>query len=228
VGPQYYIGGLDAHGSRNWGVRGNTFKSIISPSSSVAEFAVHFWNGSANNLVEKNVIINCDRGIGFGMDGRGNSGGIIRNNTIYHASGNSQFADTGIALIESPGTQVYNNTVYMANSFPWSIEYRFSSTTGVLIANNLTNSPIQLRDGASGTVTSNVTSAAAGWFVNAGTGNLRLASAQSAVVDKGQSISGLTDDLDGDSRPQGGGIDVGADEFTTARTPNPPTNLTVN
>lgn len=228
IGPQYYIGGIDAHGSKNWVIRGNTFKSIISPDTSVAEFAVHFWNGSANNTVERNIIINCDRGIGFGMDGRGNTGGIIRNNTIYHASGNGQYADAAIALIESPGTQVYNNTVYMENSYPWAIEYRFASTTNVLIKNNLTNKTIQQRDGASGTVASNLTSALASWFVNASAGNLRLAIAQGAVVDKGQFVSGLTDDLDGDSRPQGDGIDIGADEFVMSRVPRPPSNLSVN
>lgn len=227
IGPQYYIGGIDAHGSKNWTVRGNTFRSIISPNTTVAEFAVHFWNGSANNIVEGNVIINCDRGIGFGLDGRGNSAGIIRNNTIYHSSGNGQFADTGIALVESPGSQVYNNTVFMENSFPWSIEYRFSSTSGVLIANNLTNRPVQARDGASGTVANNVSNAAAGWFVDAAAGNLRLATAHSSVVDRGQSISGLAVDLDGDSRPQGSGIDIGADEYVSARSPRPPSNLRV-
>ncbi|MCP5420947.1 MAG: right-handed parallel beta-helix repeat-containing protein [Gammaproteobacteria bacterium] len=229
IGPQYYIGGIDAHGSQNWVVRNNTFRNIISPSGSVAEFAVHFWDlPSSNNIVEKNLIINCDRGIGFGMDGRGNTGGIIRNNMIYHAANGGVYADTSIALTESPNSQVYNNTIFMENSFPWAIEYRFTSTKNVLIANNLTNKPIQNRDGATGTITKNVTNATGTWFVNRSSGDLHLASAVSTVVDKGQVISGLSDDFDGQNRPQGIGIDIGADEYASNPTSlQPPTNLRI-
>ena len=228
IGPQYYIGGIDAHGAKNWVVRNNTFRNIISPSGSVAEFAIHFWDlPSSNNIVEKNLIINCDRGIGFGIDGRGNMGGIIRNNMIYHAANAGSYADSAIALIESPNTQVYNNTIFMENSFPWAIEYRFTSTQNVLVANNLTNKPIQSRDGAAGTVTKNVTNATGTWFVNRSSGDLHLSSAVSTAVDMGQTVSGLSDDFDGQSRPQGTGIDIGADEFLTGTALQPPTNLRI-
>ncbi len=228
IGPQYYIGGIDAHGTKNLIVRNNTFRNIISPSGSVAEFAIHFWDlPSSNNIVEKNLIINCDRGIGFGMDGRGNTGGIIRNNMIYHAANAGSYADTSIALTESPNTQVYNNTIFMENSFPWAIEYRFASTQNVLIVNNLTNKPIQNRDGAAGTIAKNVTNAMGTWFVNRSSGDLHLASAVSTVVDMGQVISGLSNDFDGQSRPQGMGIDIGADEFLTGTTLQSPTNLRI-
>jgi hypothetical protein len=231
IGPQYYIGGIDAHGSKNWIVRGNTFRNIASPSNSVAEFAVHFWNGSANNTVEKNVIVNCDRGIGFGLkvDGKlPNQGGVIRNNMIYHAANNHAFADSAIALAESPNTKVYNNSVYYENSYPWAIEYRFSTTSGVEVSNNLVNRQILARDGATGTASNNVTNAVSSWFVAASSGNLHLASAVSSAVDKGKTISGLADDFDGEARPAGAGIDVGADEYggaTAPPKPLPPTNV---
>jgi hypothetical protein len=219
VGPQFYIGGIDAHGSKNWVVRNNTFRNIASPSRSVAEFAVHFWDGSAGNTVERNLIVSCDRGIGFGLDGKGNTGGIIRNNMIYHAAGTGRFADTGIALTESPGTQVYNNTVVMDNSFPWAIEYRFAATTGVLIVNNLTNKPIVSRNGASGAVASNVTNAVRSWFVNAANGDLRLASPVGSVVAAGQAVAGLGDDFDGRPRPAGAKVDIGAHQFAAKSAP---------
>jgi parallel beta helix pectate lyase-like protein len=213
IGPQFYIGGIDAHASKNWIVRNNTFRNIISPGRSVAEFAIHFWDGSANNTVEKNLIVNCDRGIGFGLDRKGNMGGTIRNNMIYHAANAGRFADAGIALTESPGTQVYNNTIMMDNDFPRAIEYRFAVTTGVLIANNLTNKAIVSRDGASGIVSRNVTNAVGRWFVSPASGDLHLASAIGAVVASGQAVPGLGDDFDGQPRPSGAGVDIGADQF---------------
>ncbi len=225
IGPQYYIGGVDAHGARNWVIRGNSFFNIASPNTTVSEFAVHFWNASADNIVERNVIVDCDRGVGFGLQGRGNSGGIIRNNMVYHSANSAPFADVGIALADSPGTSVYNNTLLFDNGYPTSIEYRFAATTGVLIANNLSNRSIAARDGGTGTLGNNVTSATAALFTARAVGNLHLPSALAGIVDSGRAITGLTDDFDGQARPSGAGIDIGADEFGLR--PSPPSNLRV-
>ncbi|MBT8440029.1 MAG: right-handed parallel beta-helix repeat-containing protein [Gammaproteobacteria bacterium] len=226
IGPQYYIGGIDAHGAKHWVIRNNTFLNIISPNTDFAEHAVHIWNGSADNLVEKNLIVNCDRGIGFGLGDRGNSGGVIRNNMIYHAANRGDFADVGIALENSPETSVYNNSIFMEHNYRSAIEYRFPGTTNVTITNNLTNKEITLRDGASGTISNNLTTASRDWFVNVSDGDLHLASSVSAVVDMGLVISDLTDDFDSQSRPQGAGFDIGADEYSSnLAPPKPPTNL---
>lgn len=225
IGPQWYIGGIDVHGGRDWIVRGNTFRNIISPNTAVAEFAVHFWNNSADNLVERNVIVDCDRGIGFGLGDRGNSGGIIRNNMISHAN-RGQYTDAGIALANSPGSQVVGNTVYSDHAFPWAIEYRFTATQNVRIADNLTNRPILARDGASGSVGTNVTNATASWFVAPAAGDLHLASRIASVVDAGVAVAGLVTDIDGQARPQGAGIDIGADELVSGGNQAPTVSLT--
>ncbi len=157
IGPQYYIGGVDAHNARNWIVRGNTFKNIRSPDAEIAEHAIHFWSNSQGTLVENNVIINSDRGVGFGLGDRGHVGGIIRNNFIYHDAHSS--GDVGIALESSPNTQVYGNKIYFENDYKNAIEYRFGSTSGVLIHDNISNKAISARDGATGTLTNNTTNA---------------------------------------------------------------------
>ena len=212
IGPNYYIGGLDIHKGQNWIVRENVFKNIISPSGSVAEHAIHFWNNSANNVVERNQIINCDRGIGFGLGDSPNTGGVIRNNMVYNA-GIGQFNDVGIGLESSPGTKVYNNTIHI--EYQNAIEYRFAATNGVNIINNLTNRTIRARDGGEATLVTNITNAQDIWFVNPSTGDLHLAFTVPSVVDQATDLSSeVPDDIDQTSRPINGAYDIGADELT--------------
>ncbi len=213
IGPNYYIGGLDIHKGTNWLVCDNVFVNIKSPSGSVAEHAIHFWDNSSNNIVERNLVINCDRGIGFGLGSSQNNGGIIRNNMIYN-NGSGQFSDVGIGLETSPNTKVYNNTVYVAAQN--AIEYRFTATSGVDIKNNITNKPITSRDGAKASLQTNVNNAQASWFVNLTLGDLHLATGIVSVVDMGTNLSGyVSNDIDKTTRPQGIGFDIGADEFNS-------------
>ncbi len=207
-GPRYYIGGIDAHQAKDWVVRHNVFKGIKSPDSGLAEFAIHFWSDATNTVVENNRIINCDRGIGFGLGSRGHRGGIIRNNMVHTTR------DVGISLENASSAKVYNNSVYTEKYFN-SIEYRFSGTTGASIINNVTNKNISKRDGGSASMANNATDAQSSWFENAGSGDLHLASAISSVVDQGQTLSDVAIDYDTDVRPSGS-YDIGADEIGSA------------
>ena len=101
-------------------IKGNIFKDIASPSRHIAEHAIHIWNNSKNNTVAKNIIIDSDRGIGFGMrvkkgnpDDIYNYGGVISDNIIYHSKNHHPFAGVGIIIEDSPSTIIIkdNNSV---------------------------------------------------------------------------------------------------------------------
>lgn len=156
IGPQYYIGGIDAHGGQDWIIRNNFFVGIASPENKIAEHAIHFWNESKNITVTDNTIYNCDRGIGFGMPNHPNYGGLISNNLIVHNDNGHPNADTGIILEESQGTRVIGNRIYLAHNYANSIEYRFEGSINIVIENNLTNKKIAKRDSAQATLKDNI------------------------------------------------------------------------
>ncbi len=211
VGPRYYIGGIDVHFGKNWIVRDNVFRFIRSPGGSLAEHAVHFWTNSQGTLVERNQIITCDRGIGFGLGASPHSGGIIRNNMIYH-DGSPGFNDVGIGLENAAGVKVFNNTIFLESAYPNAVEYRFAGTTAA-IQNNLTNKAIARRDGGSALLNTNVTNAVATWFTDPATADLHLAFMVTGVVDQGAGLAEVADDFDQQARPFGSAMDIGADEW---------------
>lgn len=147
IGPQWYIGGIDAHGAKYWKVKNNIFNDIASPENKIAEHAIHFWNGSSQNVIEHNIIFECDRGIGFGMGKKGNQGGAISKNIIIHTKKYNRIADVGIILENSPDTLIDRNYIYLSHAYPNAIEYRFIETKAVVIQRNITNKKITSRDG---------------------------------------------------------------------------------
>lgn len=159
IGPNYYIGGIDAHRSRNWKVSHNIFSNIASPGDRVAEYAIHFWRGAENIEVSHNLIVNSDRGIGFGMGNKSDQarGGLIAQNRIIHTEPPPIFADAGISLESSPDTIVTKNVIYMKSSYPNAIEYRFAKTQNVVIEGNVSNKAIAARDGGTALLIDNQT-----------------------------------------------------------------------
>lgn len=231
-GYQYYTGGIDIHKGVNWIVRDNTFRNLRTPAgqSGIAEHAIHFWKRCPtrpqNIVVERNWIVNCDRGIGFGLvdASGGHHGGasVIRNNMIFN-DGTGPHTDVGIGLEHASGVRVDNNTVVVQNY--WApIEYRFAGSSNLVFRNNLLNRPIQRRDEAPvAPQSNNLERVEPGWFRDLSAGDLRLTATATPVIDAGPTIEEFHDDLDGQSRPRGAGWDLGAHEFGAAldRRPTP-------
>lgn len=96
IGLQYYIGGVDLYFGQYWLIDFNQFFGIVSFVGRVVEYVIYLWNNSGYNQVINNVIINSDCGIGFGMGGRGNQGGLISGNIIYYVDNKYFYVDVGI------------------------------------------------------------------------------------------------------------------------------------
>lgn len=223
-----YTGGIDAHGARGWIVRDNRFESIYCAGEGLAEHAVHFWVGSRDTLVENNTIVDCARGVGFGLVQSGSArtyadnpypgvsfighyDGIIRNNVI---AASIRYFDTGIELDQARGARVYHNTVYAAASatgFFSPIDYRFANTV-VDVRNNLVSRAVTRRDGAMGMVANNGEMAAAALFVDPATNDFHLRSTATAAIDRGVVVAESGRDIDGVAHDRGA-PDLGADEL---------------
>jgi hypothetical protein len=235
-----YTGGIDGHRARGWRVRDNVVEGFWCPSG-LSEHAIHFWTGSRDTLVERNVLRNNARGIGFGL-GQGTAGrtyadapcpgvtsaghfrGTIRNNTVL-ANDTRLFAsqagfDAGIALEEACGVELLHNSVFSTQAPFSSIEWRFPLTSG-RAANNLVSHNLRARDGAVLTSAGNLAGAPTSAVVSlTGDGDLHLSEAGAALArDRGVPLpAGLADaDLDGETRDAT--PDVGADEWVAPAAP---------
>lgn len=220
-----YTGGIDGHAAWGWEVRDNTIRDIYCDSG-LAEHGIHFWDTSRDTVVERNVLINDARAIGFGLgttaSGRaypdnplagtglvatsvGHIGGVIRNNFIY---ADTTHFDTAIGFEEAWKASVFHNTVFSTVG-GLGIDVRYANSV-VAVENNLATPGLDQRD--SGQVSANAGNfaATANMFVSPATGDLHLASAGVAL--KGVSLNGLVPtDIDGETR--GTPPDSGADEY---------------
>jgi hypothetical protein len=220
IGPSHgYTNGVDIHHGDGWIIRRNHFRNMRVPLGAPSTLgpAVLMWSGSSDTMCDANVFEECERAIAYGLGPQAgfphsHSGGVISNNFIYREA--AQQVDTSISVWDSPDTRVLHNTVIQNGTYPNAIEYRFATTTGVVIANNLTDGAIQARDGASAAVSSNLTTADASLFIDAPSADLHLAAAASAAIEQGEDLADCPADWDGEARPDGAARDLGADEWT--------------
>ncbi len=227
-----YTGGIDVHQARGWVVRRNRIAGFWC-TTGLSEHAVHFWRGSRDTLVEQNVVVDCARGVGFGLGSGGTArvypddpypdvgfmghvDGVIRNNTIAAADPRLFDApdgfDTGIGLEQAHGTLVVHNTVASTEApLSSSIEWRFSNTLAE-VTNNLVSADLLARDGGVASLAGNLETMPLSWLVYVAAGDLHLSAAASSAIDAGSPLAAgvADDDMDGETRDAA--PDVGADE----------------
>jgi hypothetical protein len=228
-----YTGGIDVHQASGWVVRRNRIEGFWC-NDGLSEHGIHFWKCCRDTLIEENVIVDCARGIGFGLGStgscrtypddpypgvgfKGHIDGIIRNNFVAASDTALQSSpagfDTGVSLEQAYGARVVHNSVAStAAPASSSIEWRFSNSV-IDLYNNLVTAGLLARDGAQSTSSGNIGSAPLSWFEDVTGGDLHVTQSATGAIDAGSVLeSGLCEvDIDGlarDSSP-----DVGADEL---------------
>jgi len=216
--PSDYTNGVDVLNGWNWTVRNNILRRIRGPQSQGyrAGPAILFWRGSRDTLVERNLVIDCPRGIALGLSppesptaAPDHSGGIVRRNAVCNLNA---WADEGIEINGSPDVLVEHNTVLLRGGGGWAIGVRFSNTSAV-VRHNLCNQEIVLRDGGKATLIGNLANARDDWFVNARRGDLRLARGDLPPVDAAKASADEKEEPNRQSSHSGSAPDVGAFEY---------------
>lgn len=217
-----YTGGIDGHATSDLVIRRNRIEGFWC-SDGLSEHGIHLWRAASGTLVEENLVLDCARGIGFGLGygaDNGHVGGLIRNNFVAATDtglqGSPDGFDTGIGLESAEGAEVYHNTV-VSTFLPMSssIEWRWDLTTAT-VANNLVSHTLLPRNGANAILAGNIDGAQPAWFADPPAGDLHLASGTLPPVGAGAILDPGKADVDFDGLDRDDAPDVGADEYGQA------------
>ncbi len=213
----------------------NTLEAVVDANTVIHSFMIEGISASwMDGLVIRNNIFECLGGYGTGGDGYVRNVEIYNNifrSTLSASSGPYQWP-FGIGFNNTTNAKVYNNVIV---NFKYLPLYVNSNCTNVDMNYNL----LWMSDGStpaggwrSGTGTSgahdlaNNTNPLFAQFNNSGIGpnDFHLQSS-SPVINSGATISSVTSDYDGISRPQGSAYDIGAYEYvgTPSSDTQPPT-----
>lgn len=177
----------------------------------------HGHNASTanDNVVRKNVVYNSGNAVYSGSTG---SGIIIHNGDRNQVYNNIVYKNNGgIYVGKTRDSQVYNNTVYANNQSGGTKKVcaRIQDTTNTRFKNNIcfgnNDGLFDLRGTNTGLDSSNNLETNPS-FVDAANANFKL-QASSSAINKGLTLSIVSTDFYGVSRPQGSGYDIGAQEY---------------
>ena len=230
-----YIGGMDIMSTNNIIIRDCVAEGIRGFTGE-GNASIFLWQGHNNFLIERNVIIDTNKGIGIGLcywagnnisGGWHGDGGMIRNNFILRGDGYGG-NNIGMELCHVKNTQVVNNTIYSPDADYFRTLSLWDSTsypnTNLEIVNNLIRGGCWYNTDASPAVDATVagmgnlvdgdgTVVLPEWFVDVAAGNLHLTELAAAAIDAAAILPAVPYDIDGGTR--GSLFDFGADEFAS-------------
>jgi parallel beta helix pectate lyase-like protein len=205
-----YIGGIDVMYAKGWTISDNVFRGIQGRNRQ-ARGAVFIWHHSADCVVERNIILDCDSGICLGNSHLGDSTVhctrfIVRNNFITRAPENGILADY------TRDCRILNNTVHDPGSRLGRLIRLVHDNDGLRVLNNLLSGPpIRKESGSRMEIRQNLEGDFTRLFVDPAGGNLHLKAEAAEVVDRALPLAEVREDIDRQVR--GGRPDVGGDEW---------------
>ncbi len=215
-----YISAIDMMALDGWTFSDNIFRNIKGRNGG-GRAAIFIWVRSRRVVVERNLIVNCDRGVAFGNPGKSTANvsgdrlvyvddGIIRNNFITGGP------DCGIELWYAENIKIYNNSICRPEqNFRRGIRIG-AGTSQTEIINNLVHGKI-IFDGGEAQLRQNLTGRLEDYFVDPGSGNLALIQSATGAIAKAVSLPDVTEDIRRRPRPEH--PDIGAWELDKDRNP---------
>lgn len=193
-----YISAIDMMALEDWTFSDNVFRNIKGRNGG-GRAAIFIWVRSRRVTVERNLIVDCDRGIAFGNPGRSTANragevlayvtdGVIRNNFI------SSGADCGIELWYAEKIKVYHNSIWRPERNRARGIRVGTGTSDADVANNLVHGEIRL-EGGNAQLRNNLARRLDGYFVDPASGNLALTPAANEAIDRALSLPEVRDDI---------------------------------
>jgi hypothetical protein len=208
-----YVGGLDVMYAKGWTISDNVFLNIQGRTRE-GRGAVFLWHETEDCIVERNIIIDCDKGVSLGNSYMPKGRGvklharrcIVRNNFITRAP------EGGVEAANTAGCKIYNNTIQDPKNRMRRLVRILGASDGLVVAGNIFSGP-KPRNESKGKVTieNNLVKDITAAFSDPAAGNLHLKTPLPEVVDQAKKLAEVTEDIDGAKR--GPKPDLGADEI---------------
>ena len=172
-----------------WTISDNVFAGIRGRNGG-GRGAIFVWINSREVVAERNLIVNCDRGICFGNpsgEPPHMTGGIARNNFIVAG------ARQAIEFQQTVGCIACNNTIYGRDpAYERTIEFQNGNVKSRFI-NNLVHGRMYMQDGVEQEC--NIVGDLGNWFVNPTIGDLNLSDKAIDAVGRAMPLREVQEDF---------------------------------